>query len=185
MACALTAGRSLDCKDAVGGILRIGITPWAADRALTVASNEITGIAGTFEVFQFELPRNTGSYVDNIQVSVENGTVFYQQTLSIVLHKLAPADWNQIRLLIKNRLHVFIQDSNNNIFLMGHQKGAEVTAGSVNETGTATGDLNGYRLTFTAEEAIPAYHCDFDTDFNTSIEGLSVSPGVITLTPGA
>ena len=38
---------------------------------------------------------------------------------------------------------------------MGHTTGAEATGGTVG-TGTAKGDLNGYQLQFTAEEAIPA-----------------------------
>ena len=42
---------------------------------------------------------------------------------------------------------------------MGHTTGAEATGGTVG-TGTAKGDLNGYQIQLTAEEAIPAPFVD-------------------------
>ena len=39
--------------------------------------------------------------------------------------------------------------------MKGHTTGAEATGGTVG-TGTAKGDLNGYQIQLTAEEAIPA-----------------------------
>ena len=64
-------------------------------------------------------------------------------------------DNTEIYELMKGRLSIIIQDNNDNYILMGHTTGAEATGGTVG-TGTAKGDLNGYQLQFTAEEAIPA-----------------------------
>ena len=43
---------------------------------------------------------------------------------------------------------------------MGHTTGAEATGGTIG-TGTAKGDLNGYQIQLTAEEAIPAPFVDY------------------------
>jgi hypothetical protein len=58
--------------------------------------------------------------------------------------------------MAKNRLAVFVQDNNDNIFMIGRNDGAEVTA-MTTSTGVAKGDLNGYTVTITAEEPNKAY----------------------------
>ena len=65
----------------------------------------------------------------------------------------------QLELIAKNRLVVFVQDNNNNIWMVGKVDGAEVTAAST-MTGTAKGDMNGYTITFTADEANKAYRLE-------------------------
>ena len=172
MACTLTAGRALDCKDAVGGILRIGLATWDTTKTLTIVGDEVTEIAGTFNVYKFELVRNTGSLVDTVVSNVQNATIYYEQTLVAILSKLSAAALTEVRKINQGRWIIFIEDANQNIFMMGHGKGAEVTSGSVNETGTATGDFNGYRFEFKSEERLSCYHVDYDTDFDTSIEAL-------------
>jgi len=69
-------------------------------------------------------------------------------------------------------LCVIVQDNNDNYMIMGHTTGAEATGGTFG-TGTAKGDLNGYQIQLTAEEAIPA-------PFLTTTSG-----GNITFTAGA
>ena len=86
---------------------------------------------------------------------MENGVVFYSQVLEITMNNLVAADNVEMADLLKNRLTVIVQDVNDNYFAMGHTQGAEGTGGTIG-TGTAKGDLNGYQLQFTAEEAIPA-----------------------------
>jgi hypothetical protein len=92
---------------------------------------------------------------------------------------LTAARRKQLELVAKNRLVVFVQDNNNNIWMVGKVDGAEVTAASTS-TGTAKGDLNGYTITFTAEEANKAYRLEsyasipFD-----NFQSISVAPGSI------
>jgi hypothetical protein len=152
--------------------------PWAAT-TLTLSSNEVTGVSGTHTAYKFELVRNTGSLNEPIVSNVTNSTVFYDQTLTIILPKQGKNDTVNVNSLAQGRWIIFVMDANGNVFLMGHTTGAELTSGA-KETGVATGDFNGYRLEFKAPEPLPAYHVQFDTDFDTTIEGLSVSPGTIT-----
>ena len=59
------------------------------------------------------------------------------------------------------RPHIFVVDQNDNVFLMGKDNGADVTAGTVS-TGNALGDFNGYNLTFTAMEKLPPNFVNVD-----------------------
>lgn len=169
MACSLTlTGRSLPCRDALGGVKKV----WIATSYNSVATvSFVDGMwdavtAGTIPnagaaliLKDYVSPKNTSSLTQTVNASVENGTVFYSQVLSLVLNKPVAADITEIQNLAKGRLAIVVQDNNDNYFVMGHTRGVELTGGSI-ASGTALGDLNGYTLEFTAEEAIPAPFLD-------------------------
>ena len=161
MACELTAGFALDCKEGVGGIKAIFLQQLADFQSgvtVDATSEEIDGLP-TASVYQYTLPKHTGNFTEEVASSVENGTIFYTQTVTATFFKLSAARRKQLELVAKNRLVVFVQDNNNNIWMVGKVDGAEVTAASTS-TGTAKGDLNGYTITFTAEEAHKAYRLE-------------------------
>ncbi len=157
MACTLTInGRAFPCKDKIGGIKRVWIKQFDAADWGTITNGTIAGATGAdMEVYGFEITKNSGSFQQAVNASVENGTVFYSQVLELSLPNLVAADNVEIQDLMKNRLTVIVQDVNDNYFAMGHSTGAEATGGTVG-TGTAKGDFNGYQLQLTAEEVIPA-----------------------------
>jgi hypothetical protein len=161
MACELTAGFALDCKEGVGGIKAIflgQLEDFKNGVTIDPTSEEIDGLSTT-SIYQYTLPKHTGSFTEEVTSSVENGTIFYTQTITASFFKLSAARRKQLELVAKNRLVVFVQDNNNNIWMVGKVDGAEVTAAST-MTGTAKGDLNGYTITFTAEEAHKAYRLE-------------------------
>jgi hypothetical protein len=153
MPCALTQGYTLDCKDSLGGIKAM----WVINHANVTAVTEASGIVSTITkaagkvFYKYELVKNTGSLTETITTSVENGTVFYAQELSIVLNKLQANTRNEILLLAQSTLMVVVQDANDKYWLLGRFTGLDVTGGT-SATGTAQGDRNGYTLTFTGGE---------------------------------
>ena len=161
MACELTAGFTLDCKDGVGGIKAIylqQLVDFQTGVTVDGTSGEIDGLP-TASIYQFTLPKHTGSFTEEVASSVENGTIFYTQTVTATFFQLSAARRKQLEIIAKNRLVVFVLDNNNNIWMVGKVDGAEVTAMST-ATGTAKGDLNGYTITFTAEEKNKAYRVE-------------------------
>jgi hypothetical protein len=50
-----------------------------------------------------------------------------------------------------SRAQIFVQDENDNVFLLGIDGGCHVSGGTV-ITGTAKGDLTGYTIEWSAEE---------------------------------
>ena len=155
MGCLLTTGRELPCKDSVGGIKAVYLADYGSLGALTVASGEVTAIAGTPDLFQFDVKGNS-SLEQAITSSRENGTTFYEQTLNLTLTKLDLATQQEIVLMAKARPHIFVEDYNGNYFLVGAANGADVSGGTI-VTGAAMGDLSGFTLVFSAQETLPAY----------------------------
>lgn len=153
MACALTQGYTLDCKDSIGGIKAVWFIAWDDVASVTEASGIVSAItkdAGKV-FYKYDLVKNTGSLTETITASVENGTVFYAQELSIVLNKLQANTRNEILLLAKNNLMAVVQDANTKYWLLGKINGIDITGGTA-ATGTAQGDRSGYTLTFTGGE---------------------------------
>ena len=175
MACDLTTGRTLDCKDYIGGI-RTVMFQAVADYAPGYTGSGVLNTIAADTVYRYELTKGTGSFTETIQSAPENGTVFYEAAVNMKLHKLSAADRDEIKLLAQNRLVVYILDNNNNQWVIGEINGAELTAGTAS-TGTAFGDLNGYDLTFTSQEAEPMRSAGtYTTNPFDNITNLTVSP---------
>jgi len=157
MACDLTLGRNIPCKDVVGGIQRVFFVDYGDLGVLTFGSDdELTNAAGTFTAYQYDV-KGTNQLTANINSSRENGTTFFEQVLELQLTKLSKEDNKELKLITYGRPHVFVVDYNENVWALGLEHGCEVTAGTM-QSGTAMGDLSGYTLTLTGgERRMPSY----------------------------
>ena len=154
MACDLTAGRKIPCKDVIGGIVRAWFIDFGELGTVTKTDDEITDMTGTITALQYDL-KGTNSLETAITSSRENGTTFFEETLTLTLPKLSKEDNKELKLMAYGRPHVCVEDRNGNFMLCGLEHGLEVTGGSI-ATGTAFGDLSGYSLTLTGQELEPA-----------------------------
>jgi len=154
MACDLTAGRKVPCKDVIGGIVRAWFIDFGELGTVTKTDDEITDMTGTITALQYDL-KGTNSLETAITSSRENGTTFFEETLTLTLPKLSKEDNKELKLMAYGRPHICVEDRNGNFFLCGLEHGMEVTGGSI-ATGTAFGDLSGYSLTLTGQELEPA-----------------------------
>ena len=196
MACNITRGRLIDCKDAIGGLKAMFIAKSYSNNvsaAATINTTEMTtaGFAtwsccgGTVEVFKYDLVPNLSSMTVNIQSDNANGSTFFNQTLSVTLQKIDHDMTNELRLMAYSRSQIFVQDENDNVFLLGIDGGCYVTGGTV-ITGTAKGDLTGYTIEWGAEERnaliqIPAGVSAADAKY--PFDGLS-DDSALTITAG-
>ena len=102
MACILTSGVSLGCRDNLGGVQEVYIGDYNGD-SLTyqLGTNNIIGTFSgtTMSFFPFEQEIETASFTENGVFSVENGTSFYELTLTINLYKLEASLRNKILIL--------------------------------------------------------------------------------------
>ena len=162
MACDITSGFTLGCRDNAGGLRNLYILSGSIDTITGADAGLITAISGSGTFYKFELFRQTSDFSEAISSTPENGTVFYDQTLNATFFKMQSATRNQVRVLAKNPDLKIIAESNNGsvdgvgkFFLMGQENGAQLLSGTA-QTGTAFGDLNGYSLTFSGQEPEPA-----------------------------
>lgn len=158
MACALTAGMTLDCRDAIGGITTVYIVEKANVGTITASSGTITAITmlNSAKFWTYSFRDETGEWTDELMTSDANGTQFSEQTLTFPTFKMSATKRNQIKLLAQNQLCIMVT-VNNDIngtatFLMGEGIGATLqnTKGT---SGKLRGDMNGYTLSFKAREA--------------------------------
>lgn len=155
MACNISSGRKVPCKSAVGGIKTIYLADYGTLGDATIVEGEITLLSGTPDFFKFDV-KGASSLETAINSSRENGTTFYESTLTMALTFQDKATQEQLKLITHARPHVAIEDYNGNFFLIGLDHGAEVTGGSIT-SGAAMGDASGYNLTIVAQETVPPY----------------------------
>ena len=170
MACNITAARGIDCRDAIGGLKAIYFcssycSDILAEATVTASSYTITdaGFANwdivdtTVTVFKYDLVTDLSTFKSAVEADKATGSVMWNQTLDVVLQKVVAADLYQLGLISKNRAQIFVQDSNDNVYLMGITDGCYLTGGDSIATGTNRSDMNGLTLSFTAKEQAPLY----------------------------
>ena len=169
MACLLTLGRLVDCKDSIGGLRTMYILPnycgnieacaTIADLEMTDADFQDWDTYGTptgskQTLLQYDLRPNLSSLTVNFNSDAATGTSFWTAVLSVTLKKITHDSTNQLKLAAYNRSQIFVRDAMDNIFLLGMNTGCNITAGTM-VSGAAKGELSGYTLEFTAEEKLP------------------------------
>jgi len=180
MACNLSSGFSLGCRDNVGGIKNVYILSGSVT-TVTAASGAISDIDGTGVFYKFELPRNVGDFTETPTPSLENGTVFYSQVTNIAMHKLQASIRNQVKVLLQQPDIKLVVETNNGtddnvgqFFYVGRYRGSTVTGGT-GGTGTALGDANQYALTFEAQEPFPAEEITTSGNLTDALTTITVS----------
>lgn len=156
MACALTAGYSIGCRDSAGGIKSVYLIEFDNVSGITQASGSASAIAkaNNARFWKFVLPRGTGEWMEEYNDSVENGTTFQKQTLTMILNGMTAATSQQIKLIAQNRLIAVVetQEPTPKYWLLGEINGL-MREGGKSGSGKAFGDRNGYEMTLTSEQA--------------------------------
>ena len=160
MPCYITSGEALGCSDSIGGIKKVYIVGGGGEvTGYTYnTSGAITGATSTSgtTLYGFELKRNTSSLTQNVTKSYENGTVYFEQILEVVLFKYDQEKRDKMKVLAQNdNLQIIAIDQNDVQYLLGQVNFSYLSGGAAT-SGLALGDRNGFSLTFTAQEAEPA-----------------------------
>ena len=156
MACNLTAGIPLGCRDNAGGVANAWITDFDNILSITQSTGDtITAISGTGTFYAFELIRTSSQFTETVNASLENGTVFYTDELTTYFAKMTQDKRNVLKVLAQNqKLAIVFSDNNGTYWLMGQNYGSFISAGS-QVSGKALGDQNGLNMTFQALEQQP------------------------------
>lgn len=155
--CDLLQGRQIDCRDGNGGAETVYITELENELSKTTASGIVTAFTlNTGKKFwTYDLEKEIGELTETEQVSVENGSTFYEQVVTFSIMKLTASSRNELRLLAQNRLHIIVKDNNGTFWLLGEERGMDKVGTNESKTGKAIGDLNGYNLAFLGKEQAP------------------------------
>lgn len=160
MPCVLTTGFLLECNEGVGGVKEVFLAPWAGFQsgATFDANNIITGFNTATEqtVYRYQPNRSTGAVTITPTPSLENGTLYFVQTVEFTLGKLANDKRTELENMSRAKLICFVRLYDDQIMCVGLTDGCFLTAGTY-QSGKAKGDLNGYTITLTAEEPAQPY----------------------------
>ena len=171
MACDITNGRIEECKDSVSGLKAIYFINYDDLNEDDVSYDTAGGNpdlidtwqpASPLTMYKYELKGNN-SFETTINSSRENGTTFFEQTLSIQLKRQDVQTHKNVKLLAFGRPRIVVRSMTDQFFLMGLDQGADVTGGTVS-SGSALGDFNGYSLEFKAMEVSPANFLNCSTE---------------------
>lgn len=162
MACDLTLGRGIKCKDSVGGIDAIYFINDGDLGTITyngTNTDSIDTIDGTQHAFHYDVKNSGSTLVETMTSSRENGTTFVDQTLTLVFPNLTVADHKELKLLAWGNPKVIVRDNNGDYKLCGLEFGMDVETVAA-QSGGAMGDLSGYTITLKGMEKTFANYFD-------------------------
>lgn len=159
MACAITSGYTIDCREIAGGIQAIWVISNAnlydasGNSRVTESSGTVTAmtkVTGT-RFYKFEVPRSTAVASSNLTGSMENGTIFYTHSVEFPINSRTATIRNTISTLAKNRLTFVTLDLDGSYRMYGKDFGLYMDS-SESGSGTAPGDRQGSVLKFSSME---------------------------------
>jgi hypothetical protein len=188
MSCDIANGRLEQCKDSISGLQAIYFINYGSfdpdpspagdvTYSLTPGLEDlITGISavGLTDIYKYEL-KGANGFDTAIQTSRDNGTTFFEQTLTVQFKRQDAVTHKNIKMLAYGRPQIVVRTNGNQFFLAGLFRGMDASAGTIS-SGTALGDFNGYGLTFMGQEETPANFLDCTTE-----AGLATLLGGVTI----
>jgi hypothetical protein len=158
--CNLTDGYVLGCSS-IGGVQSVWIGEWVDNvQVAQDACGIITGITTTgLTVYNFEQDIEHAGLVQTGNYSRENGTVFYESTLSIKLIGLDCEVRNRMVELGRAPLFAVVLSNAGDYYYLGLESSGRASAGEAN-LGVLLGDMNGLSQSISWKSANGAFLID-------------------------
>ena len=148
MACEMTVGfNDRTCTNGKGGIKSVLLFPVSAiSGAIGLTLNQITSLTVTGETYLYKLKSNLSSYTAPIKVNKDNGTLWYEQTLTMILSSDTKELRSEIHLLAQNEICALVEKADGTIVALGLEEGLQVNDGGDYTSGTVKSDRNGHTI---------------------------------------
>jgi len=153
VACAMTSGwNDRTCTNGKGGIKSVLFFPLNAKSSATLTANEISALAVAGETYHYKLKSNLSSYTAPVKRNEENGTLWYEQSLTMVLNSDTKELRSSIHLLAQNELCAVVEKADGTYVMLGYNEGIKVNDGAEYSSGTAKADRNGHTIVLAGQE---------------------------------
>jgi hypothetical protein len=148
MACEMTNGyNDRTCTNGKGGIKSVLLFPVSAIVApIGLTSNQITSLTVTGETFLYKLKSNLSSYTAPIKVNKDNGTLWYEQTLTMILASDTKELRAELHLLAQNEVCALVEKADGTIVALGLEEGLQVNDAAEYTSGVVKSDRNGHTI---------------------------------------
>ena len=152
--CNMTTGyNDRTCTNGKGGIKSVLFFPVGNISSSTITANEVTALTVTGEVFLYKLKSNLSSYTAPVRVNKENGTLWYEQTLNMILASDSKELRSEIHLLAQNELCAIVEKADGTYVALGFGEGLQVNDGSEYTSGVLKSDRLGHSITLAGLES--------------------------------
>ena len=153
MACAITGGYTIDCRESVGGIQTLWVLEKSNITSYTESSGTLSAITLPSGVtfWKVEVPRGTAFATNTITASQENGTVYYTHGVDFPINSRSATVRNLINVLAKAKC-TFVTLEGDGVYRMYGAKFGLFMDSAEAGSGTALGDRNGYMCKFSSME---------------------------------
>ena len=153
MSCNMTTGyNDRTCTNGKGGIKSVLLFPLGNATGVTITNNEITAITVSGEVFYYKLKSNLSSFTAPVQVNKDNGTLWYNQSLSMILASDTKELRSEIHLLAQNEVICFVEKANGTWVSLGLEEGLQVADANEYTSGVLKSDRQGHVIVLNGME---------------------------------
>ncbi|CAB4162469.1 hypothetical protein UFOVP775_43 [uncultured Caudovirales phage] len=144
----MTAGyNDRTCTNGKGGIKSVMLFPLGNVTSANVnTSNEVDTLTVSGEVFLYKLKSNLSSYTAPIRVNKGNGTLWYEQTLTMILASDTKELRNEIHLLGQNEVVALVEKADGTIVALGFGEGLQIAEASAYGSGVLKSDRLGHDI---------------------------------------
>jgi hypothetical protein len=153
MSCEMTSGyNDRTCTNGKGGIKSVLLFPLGNISNSVITLNEVTTLTVTGETFLYKLKSNLSSYTAPIKVNKDNGTLFYEQSLSMILASDNKELRSEIHLLAQNEVACLVENADGSIVALGFGEGLQIADANEYTSGVLKGDRKGHVLVLNGME---------------------------------
>ena len=147
MACSMTAGyNDRTCTNGKGGIKSVLLFPLGNVTSSNITGNEVDTLTVSGEVFLYKLKSNLSSYTAPIRVNQGNGTLWYEQTLTMILASDTKELRSEIHLLGQNEVVALVEKADGTVVALGFGEGLQIAEASAYGSGILKSDRLGHDI---------------------------------------
>ena len=147
MACNMTAGyNDRTCTNGKGGIKSVLLFPLGNVTSSNITGNEVDTLTVSGEVFLYKLKSNLSSYTAPIRVNKGNGTLWYEQTLTMILASDTKELRSEIHLLGQNEVVALVEKADGTVVALGFGEGLQIAEASAYGSGVLKSDRLGHDI---------------------------------------
>ena len=140
------------CTNGKGGIKSVLLFPLGNIATSHITANEVDILTVTGETFLYKLKSNLSSYTAPIKVNKDNGTLFYEQSLSMILASDSKELRSEIHLLAQNEVCCLVENADGTIVALGFGEGLQIADANEYTSGALKGDRKGHVLVLNGME---------------------------------
>ena len=142
------------CTNGKGGIKSVLLFPLGnvTNSIILPGTNEVTTLTVSGETFLYKLKSNLSSYTAPIKVDKNNGTLFYEQSLSMIIASDNKELRSEIHLLAQNEVVCLVENADGTIVALGFGEGLQIADANEYTSGVLKGDRRGHVIVLNGME---------------------------------